>query len=1113
MAAEVVRCAQADPAILECMGTGAGNCKCLQGSSAEACLGACWINVEADVCKPDAAAVCELGEDAMAAEVVRCAQADPAILECMGTGAGNCKCLQGSSAEACLGACWINVEVDVCVASSLSGEHEQILQIMQAPLVTMSWNHTDNEDSVAAEAPAASCGKDDDELSTAVADCAAEDPAVLACLGAGLASCECLKGSSAETCLGACWSSVEESVCSGPSPEAADGEDSVEAEAPAAAACGKDDDELSIAVADCVKEDVHVMACLSGGSPSCGCIRESGVQRCVGPCWPEVESSICKAAASLQAASCSKSADELTDAAVACIQADAAAMGCIQAGGSHCSCLQDSAAATCLGACWPAAESDLCMEDAVVSPAQEDVPDSPTTKETSCSKTGDVLASEAVRCAQADEDVMECIRGGATNCDCMRASTAVNCLGPCWEAVEADICVDDGAVAPPSVSPTSKETSCSKTGDVLASETVRCAQADEDVMECIRGGATNCDCMRASTAVNCLGPCWEAVEADICADDGALTPPAAVGDLDPAPACPMSTDELTDAAVRCIQGDEATLACIQASGSHCSCLQDSAAAACLGACWPAAEAGICEDQAVGTPAPEGAPDSPATQAAQVPSCTKSMDELSADAVRCAQADSAVMACIQGGESSCACLRGSLAVACIGPCWPYAEADLCNTAAAQPATLAEEPSPTVSCGEDEDGLAVLVKGCIAGSQEVLDCIQTGRGNCPCLSGSPVTACLGRCWARVQASICNAADHPGPVVTAANKATAAGEHPPQPVADAQESPVAPICTKSTDELTDAIVACAQSDPPAMACINDGGSNCDCLRGSTVVVSCMGACWDTVQRDVCGPAPPPDGEPATATAAVAPTPAEIASCGRSETQVAVDVKACSQRDSVVMNCLRDGETCGCLRGSSAVKCLGDCWPVVEASVCAGDAAGPPAGEAAPQAAAVHVRRDSEEDTGPRSDHSDQASTPGPPPACTSRIEDCINEDTTGVMACLARGDHECSCFEPLRSCLGDCAPGIFESVCAEPVMPPVPAAVEEAAIGGQHATQHGGQCDEDRLPAVSKACAAADPSAVACLKNGGDNCVCLQGSDVFKECVGSCWELYESVMCPPG
>eukprot|EP00038_Savillea_parva_P005290 m.150751 g.150751 ORF g.150751 m.150751 type:complete len:448 (-) comp11687_c0_seq2:1359-2702(-) len=277
--------------------------------------------------------------------------------------------------------------------------------------------------------------------------------------------------------------------------------------------------------------------------------------------------------------------------------------------------------------------------------------------------------------------------------------------------------------------PTAVPAPCDMT--TLADTTRTCVAADDGAKQCLRGGGTNCDCLRQAFNVQtCLGPaCWHEVEVTICAPEGGST-------TTPVPTAPTSVcDEamvVTKTQV-CGHGNQGAVACLRREESdECACLCEYPSVhACLAECWPLVETTLCDNQ-------------------------------------------------PSASDQCACMRNAHSVkTCLRPCWDMVEKVACKDhdaklnshhtdtttttnhhhhgdhnkdSAAVPVSDARSvPSGGMSCTPSE--ATTNTHQCMPVDDGVKHCLASGVSDCTCLrSSNALKRCLESCWALVERAVC-------------------------------------------------------------------------------------------------------------------------------------------------------------------------------------------------------------------------------------------------------------------------------------------------------------------------------------------------------------------------
>ena len=688
--ARTKQCVMQEPAVVKCLRAGGKQCSCVRASaSTMACLDECRPRVEAVLCgtaAPEQNAVCDTSK---ATEMTRqCVSKDAAMVQCLKGGSDKCVCFQQASSLAeCLGAC-----------------HAQILEVICG-----------KSDQKPAAAAAATGTCTSSAMTKSVETCTASTAAWLSCAATNLANAASCSQQlqTAKSCYGTCWHIVAASFSQAlsadvltqgiPSEIHAAAQEPASTATPAEPAPPPPSDiepaptECSEVVSvdqtkKCVAVDVGIRQCLQGGTDRCACLADPGPTflACMGACHSTILQALCgdeQGDKAEQAAApptpptgkaCTK--DMALEKTRSCVVKDPSMITCLQEGRSQCTCLSDSSPELqgCLAECYPTIMQSMCPKEAAAEIAEPDHCDE------------EVGIRDAKKCVAADPGALDCLRGGASQCQCVNSGSLElrSCLGSCFDFVTDLLCQQDteaapeqatpaeaapeqaapAEVAPEQAAPAEAAPACPRTAAVAAAK--KCVPASSDVMDCLRSGLSQCECLlQGKAAVQaCMGPCWQVAYDAACkvepAEDEEAAEAARTGTCSDADAVTLVKE--------CVAKDGPLGECLKSEDDECACVSGASEAAkeCMGGCFDSIRKASCEREAPGA-------------ATAAPACTK---EVAVSKTRnCIAKNPEVLTCLKeaaggaGKAAQCHCLKAPARglEECMGNCLPTIIKSMCD----------------------------------------------------------------------------------------------------------------------------------------------------------------------------------------------------------------------------------------------------------------------------------------------------------------------------------------------------------------------------------------------------------------------------------------------------
>lgn len=475
-------------------------------------------------------------------------------------------------------------------------------------------------------------------------------------------------------------------------------------------------------------------------------------------------------------------------------------------------------------------------------------------------------------------------------------------------------------------------------------------------------------------------------------------------------------------------------------------------------------------------------DSSCANTGDTKTCAADEDELIEKTTNCVANSESYIACVaaandESGTANCACLGQAPDIAsCLGNCFERAKDGLC--AGADEATLAAAAAKGGRAGDAEEATAEnpgkeeecdlaaaseLLQSCMPNDVAVLQCLQSGLGQCECFQkASVLVECLGSCFVPVVNGVCP-------------KEKSAGNSPAKAGEGAAEEEDANMPCDDTD-AAERLKACATKDTEFENCMfadESGEGECSCLYQSAETLKCFGRCKEEILEGLQCP-PQDDLQPAAPACSAKDASAKLV--------------ACAKQDIQFVRCLQDGgEECGCIAAASDLTgCLGNCATIIAGKLgCSGS------GKAAGTAAATG----SETEDDPDGSASCDAET------AEAKLKVCAREDAEYADCMLRNEDNACFCLPnhpPTHACMGECLGTMINDVLG------CDWSAEADAVP---------TCDKDAAKAKFEECSALDPILVACLKsNMLTKCDCISGSEITMDCLQNCLDpLNEVLDCP--
>ena len=815
---------------------------------------------------------------------------------------------------------------------------------------------------------------------------------------------------------------------------------------------------------------------------------------------------------------CAADDEELIAKITKCVSASESYISCVTEAGddtsANCACLGWAPdIQTCIGPCYALAKEGLCegadaatlaaasrlggadlanMDEAGVSSDgvdMEEVADVEAPVVCDLATAGELLQT----CMPTDLSVLHCLQSGIGQCECFKkASVLIDCLGDCFDAIVIGVCPKERLAEEEAEE--EEEDASVPCDDTDAADRLKvCATKDSNFESCMfadKSGEGECSCLHQSApTLECFGRCKETIltglecpppqgddEAQEAGGDKKGELPAGV---------PCDGHEASVKLTSCAKEDAAFVSCLQAGGQECDCVASAPVMLqCLGSCASAVFHSLgCTHSVVDA---ESSSNYGATSEPDGPDEQGPVDSCDAETAKaklevCAREDATYADCMKSNSNDlCFCVPNHPAIhECLGDCLGTLVEDVlkCDWGA--------EPGVIPAC--DKELAAAKLQECIARDPVVKTCVESDKLECDCIAESEITmACLENCLDLVNESL----DCP------------LYGSPPAPPSHTSPCGAGNCCEA---DAAPKLQECAEKDATMVACLKSEASPCTCLSNSQMTTDCLGKCLDTINAILeC----PEHGS----TRAVVPH-----TVGCTARYAAEKLKKCAAEDLAVLSCFKEGADagrtnyqCACLQASDEMQaCLAGCATVIGKSMnnCI-----------LGKKVTEQQQQTSEATEGGVCDKS----------RLREKLKSCVEgaaaEPNSSLVKCLkdslSTKGSECECMAKstfVHDCLGPaCWADVQHSICED--VEEGTALVAESSSGGANnpsstiETAAGGRCDSATATALATTCIPKDKDVLECLRKGGDECRCLQGSRSasLKRCFGTCWGPVHEALC---